>query len=318
MPLERLTATEQDVCFRALESLRLPAYKGSTFRGAFGHAFKHVACALKTNVCAKCLLRHRCAYSVCFETPVPQEAEILRKYPFAPHPFVLEPPQDDRREYEPGAELQVRLYLVGKAQEYLPHFIYAFEEMGKRGLGREPGKTELVWVRSRRNGETNLIYDGNAQELVGAPMVWSAHEIATRSSTLAGIPLRLIFETPTRVKSEGRLAAAPDFATLAPSLLRRLNMLHYFFCGGEFARDIHPLLDAARGVKTLETEMRWVDWTRYSARQDATMQLGGFVGTMTISPPPENVLVYILWGELLHLGKGGAFGLGKYRIEPIE
>ncbi|MHB8092928.1 MAG: hypothetical protein ACYDH8_15215 [Syntrophales bacterium] len=47
----------------------LPEYKGSTFRGIFGHSLKKVVCALKHQECADCLLREKCVYSIVFETP---------------------------------------------------------------------------------------------------------------------------------------------------------------------------------------------------------------------------------------------------------
>ena len=49
-----------------VEPLQLPAYKGSTLRGAFGHAFKKVVCALRTKTCGDCLLNERCVYSYIF------------------------------------------------------------------------------------------------------------------------------------------------------------------------------------------------------------------------------------------------------------
>ena len=79
---------------RALTPLYLPAYKGSTLRGAFGYAFKETVCVVEHRDCARCLLRTRCAYPYVFDTPVPEGSTRMRKYPQAPHPFVLLPPLD--------------------------------------------------------------------------------------------------------------------------------------------------------------------------------------------------------------------------------
>jgi hypothetical protein len=46
-----------------IDTLRLPEYKGSTFRGGFGYAFKKVVCALRARECPECLLRGKCIYS---------------------------------------------------------------------------------------------------------------------------------------------------------------------------------------------------------------------------------------------------------------
>ena len=60
--------------------------------------------------------------------------------------------------------------------------------------------------------------------------------------------------------------------------------------------------------------MRWQDWSRISWRQQVRMQIGGFVGSATYAPPPPELLPYLIWGEIRHLGKSSTFGLGKYPI----
>ncbi len=310
-PLESLTATAQTAVFRAEDTLYLPAYKGSTFRGALGHAFRRVCCALKREHCETCLLRQRCAYSVCFETPVPEGAEIMRRYPSAPHPFVLEPPLDDRQTVEAGAELAVRLWLVGRATEYLPHFIYAFEAMGAQGLGRDRGQASLDRLDCE---DGRVLYQQPDRQLTGMPRTINNTMIEERLNALRGGPLRIRFETPMRVKFENRLTESCDLSALAPSLVRRLHTLAYFFCGAPWDSDIGPLLDMAAAVRTLDAKVEWMDWTRYSARQDTTMQLGGFVGEAVYDVVPKPLLLYLCWGEALHLGKGSAFGLGKFSL----
>jgi hypothetical protein len=55
----------------------------------------------------------------------------------APHPFVIEPPLDSRTRYAAGDVLVFVLVLVGRAIDYLPYFIFAFEQLGNdRGIGR--------------------------------------------------------------------------------------------------------------------------------------------------------------------------------------
>ncbi|GAH99500.1 unnamed protein product, partial [marine sediment metagenome] len=81
------------------DRLYLPAYKGSTLRGGFGQTLKRVVCVTKNKECKNCLLKEKCVYSYIFETPPPKDATRLRKYPFAPHPFVIEPPVERKEEY---------------------------------------------------------------------------------------------------------------------------------------------------------------------------------------------------------------------------
>jgi hypothetical protein len=42
---------------KTIEPIELSAYKGSTFRVAFGHSFKKVVYALRTKDCSDCRLK---------------------------------------------------------------------------------------------------------------------------------------------------------------------------------------------------------------------------------------------------------------------
>ena len=148
----------------AIDRLRLPPYKGSTLRGAFGHAFKKLVCVKRDLDCSTCLIRDRCVYYYVFETPFGGEGEP-RGYTFAPHPFVIEPPEGAQRIYEPETEFQVGLILVGRALDYLPYFIYAFEDMGRRGLGIGRGKAALKQAAALYPGEERCIYQAETGTL---------------------------------------------------------------------------------------------------------------------------------------------------------
>ncbi len=115
-----------------------------TLRGGFGHAFRRIICALKDKECTDCLLRQQCVYAYVFETPIPADAQIMRKYTAAPHPFILEPSTNSRKSYRKGEDLSFGLTLIGRAADYLPYFIYAFEELGRIGIGKGRG-VDLGW-----------------------------------------------------------------------------------------------------------------------------------------------------------------------------
>ncbi len=185
-PLRHFQFAQFQFLLKASDALNLPAYKGSTFRGAFGHAFKKVVCVhpvrksreasniaktiLKSDpavgqsgiisngvnrerICASCLLKEKCVYSYVFETPPPSDTSRMRKYPFAPHPFVITPPLEEKRTYREGEMLSFELTLIGKSIDYLPYFIYTFDELGRMGIGKGKGKYQLEEVRAINIGE---------------------------------------------------------------------------------------------------------------------------------------------------------------------
>ncbi len=288
----------------AVDRLRLPPYKGSTFRGAFGNTFKRLVCVKRDLECATCLIQRQCVYYYVFETPY--QGEPARGYTFVPHPFVIEPPEETREVYEPGEELRVGLVLVGKALDYLAYFIYAFEEMGRRGLGQGRGKAALrrVWAGER------LIYTAGEGRLdTDYPVCAGPHVVPAQEDSVS-----LCLQTPTRLKNGGRLSGDLDFPLLVRSLLRRASDLARFHCGAELGVDYRDWIDRAGRVRTAESYLRWHDWERYSHRQGAKMQMGGVVGEVSFAGELGPFLPLLSLGADLHVGKGTGFGLGRYEM----
>jgi len=173
-PLSHFRFAQFQFSLKALNCISLPVYKGSTFRGAFGHAFKKVVCVTRDRVCGTCLLKEKCVYSYVFETPPPSDTSKMRKYPYAPHPFVITPPLEEKRDYREEDTLSFELTLIGKSIDYLPYFIYTFDELGRMGIGKGKGKYQLEEVKGQglkvkgerpEDEETTIIYSGKDKTL---------------------------------------------------------------------------------------------------------------------------------------------------------
>src|SRR5436853_2366756 len=87
-----LALSRYELRLRAKQSASLPAFLGSTLRGAFGHALKDAVCLMSHRDCSHCLVADRCIYPYLFETPAPTDLPQLRGQQQAPHPFILAPP----------------------------------------------------------------------------------------------------------------------------------------------------------------------------------------------------------------------------------
>jgi len=181
----------------------LPPFKGSTFRGVFGRALKEVTCALRHQECPACLLRNQCVYTRVFEYP----PDLLpRGAPTPPHPFVIEPPLTPRTHFFRGETFEFTLLLFGFANQCLPYFVYAFEQMGRIGIGRRlEGRRARFRLLSVSTSEGESIYHFRDRALEGdrtAPLTWEA--------LAAGRPvekLTLELLTPLRLKFQNRLQA---------------------------------------------------------------------------------------------------------------
>lgn len=300
----------------AQEKILLPSYKGSTFRGGFGHVFKKIVCVNKGQTCENCLLKEKCIYIYLFETPPPQNTQIMRKYPSVPRPFVIEPPLNSKREYYKEEELTFSLILIGKAIEYLPYFIFAFQELGKIGIGKGRRKYVLEKVESLSPTKKTTVYHEKDKLLHDCYHIITINSFQEIYSHLAQNKIALKFITPTRIKYEERLTENLEFHILIRNLIRRISLLSYFHCDEEFKKEeIKLLIDKAKKIKIENKDLKWYDWERYSSRQDTIMKLGGFTGDITyVGKDLKDFLPYILLGTYTHVGKGATFGLGKYEI----
>ncbi|MCI0486718.1 MAG: CRISPR system precrRNA processing endoribonuclease RAMP protein Cas6, partial [Blastocatellia bacterium] len=75
------------------------------------------------------------------------------------------------------------------------------------------------------------------------------------------------------------------------------------------------LIERAATIGTGSSELLWWDWERYSNRQKTKMKLGGFAGEVEYNGEAiADFLPLIAAGEILHVGAGTSFGLGKYEI----
>ena len=309
--MERFEIAKFSVEVEAVQEMDLPAYLGSTLRGAFGHAFRRVCCTQVKTDCASCASRDSCVYSYVFNTPPPADTEIMRLYPKAPHPFVVEPPLDSVRIVVPGQSLLFNLILIGKAIDMLPYFIHGFEEMGTLGLGRKRARFKLRKVECLTDGTPSFtVYDGRMRELLAPPQ-----PVALLSET--GQPpedVTLKFLTPVRIKYNGKMAQQLDFHVFMRALLRRISSLAYFHCGLKVDWDFRGLIEKAESVKTVSSNLHWYDWQRYSSRQNTRMKLGGFMGKVRYQGEMSDLWDIIRLGEVVHVGKATTFGLGKYEI----
>ena len=292
----------------------LPPFKGSTFRGVFGHALKRVVCALKRQECPACILRERCLYVQVFEPEVLESRAARNSAP--PHPFVLQPLQETRTRYAKGDGFECGLLLFGEVNRMLPYFIHAFEQMGEIGVGRklngERGLFRLEGVAS----EGRAIYDPADGRLTDLE---AARELTAPVPQPDGddeLRVCVQLETPLRFKLEGRLSDGLPFHALVRLMLRRTSSLLEAFGGGEPDLDYRGLVARAQEVRTEAAELKWFDWERYSNRQERGMNLGGLTGFATYAGRLREFMPLLAFCERVHVGKQTSFGLGRIRVSP--
>jgi len=244
-----------------------------------------------------------------FETPPPTDTAKLRKYPAAPHPFVVEP-WPDCRDVAVGGPFGVDLTLLGRGRTQLPYFIEALRRAGETGIGKDNGRYALESVAQETPPGWTPIYEaGGRLEAI------DTDHMAAPSPPAHALHVELL--TPLRLKV-GNDLVTPDrlrFRDFFSHLLRRISLLSYFHTDTPLETDFRALVQAAEAIDWQAADLRWQDWTRYSSRQDALLQMGGLVGALTLPAAGLEPFWPYLWlGQWTHLGKAAVMGLGRYRL----
>ncbi|HAY22295.1 MAG TPA: hypothetical protein DCY27_09030 [Desulfobacterales bacterium] len=288
----------------------LPPYKGAIFRGVFGKTLRKLVCIAPQAECRECAFAAKCLYVAIFEPSPPPGAPEARKYLKAPRPFVLNPPLTNRQSFHAGDSLYFDLVLIGPAIEALPYFIYIFQEVGKKGLGRERSRYDLMRVESVREGQRAVIYE---KETIFADRLHAETGPVTRPGDAAVREVTLELLTPLRLKVRGDLATDLSFGLWWENLSRRLGLLAAFYGEGR-EPDWEGLADRTAGITTSQSRLHWYDWERYSFSQKELMKLGGLKGTITFAGELGPFMPYLRLGEQVNVGQGTTFGLGRYGL----
>ena len=309
--LQNFRIARYRIVLTALSTILMPPYAGSTYRGGFGHAFRKMVCTQGDIDCRDCTLKAVCPYPYIFETTPFEGAQQLRSYGDVPRPFIIDP-LSTRGIYRRGESFEFRLTLIGRAIDYLPYFLVSFRELGEIGIGKGRGRFKLTHVLTDSG---KPIYDGDTQIVHNLKNTLSFDKIQGETASLPTDQLTLRLLTPTRITHKGQITDQLPFHLFWRRLIGRISALAYFHCGESLNLDFKGLIAQAETVQTVQSRLRWHDWTRYSSRQNRKMQLGGLVGSVTYMGDLAMFLPFVALGKFLHVGKNSTFGLGKYRIE---
>lgn len=289
----------------ATDEVRMPFYSGSALRGAFGYMLRKVTCMTKQPVCDGCPLRRTCPYGQVFE-PEAQTGSTLTADQ-TPPAYILEPLPIGQRDLLQDECFSFNLVLIGEARNQLALLIYVWEQVLAQGLRKPAGKARLLRVDWQKDvDQYETIYQPGK-----ALIPHSAHVL------VPPIPddtyLNIEFLTPSRIRSEGSRLGKTQIQPA--DMLKALNRRYRILFRQYLLPDL-PILP----VQQVELhhdyrELHWLDWTRYSSRQEQEMTLGGLVGFWQWSLSDVADWWPLLFiGQWLHVGKNAAFGMGHYQL----
>lgn len=296
--------------FAVTSPLSLPAFAGSTLRGAFGTALRDASCITRARDCEGCALLAACSYAKVFEPRPPAHGQTLASINQAPRPYVIEPPEWGERDYQPGDILSFQIVLAGSALDQLPLILWAFDKALNKGVGKGDGTATLTRVTHIAPEQENLVMDAP-----GAAVARHDTRLPL-TPNLAGDTVTLHFHAPLRLQNQGRRASADEHTPrrLLAALIRRVALISEYHGAGALPLDFKDLAQRAESLGS-EKELRWRDWSRYSSRQKQKIDLGGVIGRWRLTGEIAPFMPFLHLGQWLHVGKEATFGLGGYRLE---
>jgi hypothetical protein len=291
--------------FAPVERLALQPYAGSAWRGAFGHALKRTVCIAGMRPCAGCHLVHVCVFPKFFPADQSAASDLPARFASPPVPFVLAPEPTPRKGFfAPDETVEVRMLLLDTVADGAAYALHALIEAARHGIGAARTPLRLVGLGQ-----------------VGGPL--RAPDPTAFAAALAPFPLqppsapsyvRIRFVTPLRLRLADDLLTGAQFrpAHLIAAALRRTTLL----LGPPAEATAQRIRATAQALHWIAPRFGWLETTRRSTRQAATMRFGGIVGKagLDLSGAPD--MWALLWlASILHLGKGASMGFGRIALD---
>lgn len=297
----------------------MPRYnKGSVLRGAFGSSLKHIVCAELSDECSRCILKEKCAYTLIFR---PSSTDKIKRLMDTPRGFVIKPPLEEETMYSPQKPLPFEMVLIGDRVNYLPYVIVTLIELGKVGMGLNRGKFTLNQIQVIKNGTSEDIFDPADNTVRNVFNTIRGNEILEIAGKMKSDRLTIDFLTPARIRYNptgergmSRVVRQPEFHHILRRLRDRVNALSSAYCGGPVEVDFKGIAERAMGVKTIVSNLHWLERKRKSRSQPVLHDQSGFIGKITFEGDLKEFLPLLLLGEYIHVGEDAVFGNGWYRI----
>ncbi len=242
---------------------------------------------------------------------LPTDPVLLRRVQQPAPGFILHIDQLQSRKFFAGDLLTLSVCFFARGMSLVEPFTRLLEVLGSVGLCVNAGRFRLESI------------DDDSQESAkkklwsGGPFAIAAtiSDLARQVEVFTAPAVRFELMTPARLLKNSRPLFRPNFAEIFPFILRRVTGMLAVWADLEDVFDVRFLLEHAARLAESDNRLHWQDWRPLQAREEA----GGLCGSITLRGS-ELVDIWPLLraGELFGIGKGAAFGAGRYRLISLE
>ncbi len=289
------------------ENTTMPKYKASAIRGGIGEMLLRVNC-IRDRDCANCDFESECIvrrtmYSKFdIEPSFKTEGESIG--------FTLDC-NNRKEQFKAGDRLTFQLTLFGKTIVYFSQYLQAVHSLGMEGIGKYHSRFQIVEVLNSRK---QPLLDGEnvymQHYVVESVMDYVEHRMQ-QMDRADGDCFLVRFDSPVTLKYQGEFLNEFDIEPILKTIKRRIYMLDCF--EGIPDVDIREMEYQIPVLCHQQSRMEAVP--RYSSRQNSSMVLRGIRGNMILQDVDMDVLMLLLAGEIIHIGKNTRFGFGNYYVK---
>ena len=293
-----------------LGDTRVPVYKTSGLRGGIGEMLLRADC-LRDRDCEKCDFIDDCIVRGILYPKMENVPSFMRSGDSIGFSIECEAYQEY---YRKGEEFQFNILLFGRTIIYFSSILHAVAALGMQGFGSDNSRFQISAIKGTKNKEIlkgNQIMMENIDILTVREYILyrAAHGLKEKFGD-KDTAIRLKFQSPLALKFRGVLQEDLVPRAIVEAALRRLYVLACFE-GNTLEKPVIDGLDSLSGVSR---KVEKVSVRRYSNRKKAAMFLHGIEGEVEMRNVGEEMLPYLIGGELLHIGGHTSFGFGRYHI----
>jgi hypothetical protein len=287
--LDRIPAATLDVVYQPEEAVSLEPFPGHVIHGGLGHHLRQAVCFDLDLDCRKCEARRDCLFPPMFG-PGPAAVAVTG----AARPYVLSFPAAVPLVLEAGAELPIRVLLLGPAAQEPRVCLSALLSLARSGIGRERVRCRVLSASVR---ETHLL---------------------PPAASPSGDGLRIAFPGILRARFNGKLGTGLSFADLVRLVLRRAVSILTSFSDWRPDREaLRLLVQRAAEVPLLGSSLQHVPRQRLSFSTGQTADVSGVTGSMAVGAGWQPFHSLLAAAAPLGLGKSTVMGYGQFVLVPL-
>lgn len=264
---------------------------------------KNGVCRWPARACDLCSSREMCAWYLVFGQKLTADPSALKRHQKPPLPFIFSFPA----RMDPCGQtdlLDCGLVVIGRAIPHLEMLLDGFRELLTHDTCPVPAKVVRVGSRD---------YQGAVQSIGNSGGISRPDELAVLSAEVLlnthpwdcnDLEIRLF--SPLRLLEGGRPLNRFDFSRFVRSVMRRVSSLAYYYGECEIDCDFRALSAQADAVTCVEDH--------FSRETCGSWKTNGINGHGKFHGAFSGLMPFLVLGTYVNVGKGAAFGMGRYEI----